>query len=137
MTTAPDPYCHPSTLINIPQIQLYDFEQHLNNNTACIIDVREPKELQETGRIPNSVNIPLGEVREAFELSPAQFQQKYKYSKPSPDKTLVLTCRSGKRSQIACEVLHKQGYERVINYCEGWLGWEQKLKQEQQEQQKQ
>ncbi|KAL1465172.1 hypothetical protein WDU94_004762 [Cyamophila willieti] len=134
MTTPHNQFCHPSTHINnIPQIQLDDFEKHLKNKT-CVIDVREPGELQETGIIPNSVNIPLGEVRDAFELSPEQFERKYKCSKPSPDQTVVFTCRSGKRSHVACELLHKQGYERVINYCDGWLGWEEKLKQDQQEQ---
>lgn len=30
----------------------------INNNCVYIIDVREPSELQKTGCIPNSVNIP-------------------------------------------------------------------------------
>lgn len=115
--------------LNIPHIQLYDFEQHLKNNTY-IIDVREPKELQETGQIPNSVNIPLGEVEQAFQLPPNEFERKYKVSKPNQSHTVVLSCRSGKRSLVACEKLTKLGYDKVINFSEGWLGWEEKLKKQ-------
>lgn len=118
-----------STLV-VPQIQRLDLERYIQNKT-CIIDVREHKELQETGVIPNSVNIPLGEIEQAFQLPKDVFQKKYKCVKPDINDILVFTCRSGKRSYIACEKLHSLGFKGVINYSGGWLDWEEKLKQQQ------
>lgn len=118
--------------LNIPQIKMYDFEKHLKNKTV-VIDVREPHELQQIGQIPDTFNIPLGEVDQAFQLPADVFERKYNFSKPAPDQSLVLTCRSGRRSNIACEILTKLGYDNVMNFSEGWLGWEEKLKQQQQQ----
>lgn len=39
-------------------VNFADVREATKNNTVYIIDVREPHELQETGEIPNSLNIP-------------------------------------------------------------------------------
>jgi len=64
---------------------------------AMVLDVREPNE-RESGAIPGSINIPLGELRGRLgEL---------------PKGTLILAhCASGQRSYNACRVLTQNGYQ--------------------------
>ena len=59
-----------------------------------MIDVRNPDELSGDGEIPGSFNIPLPEIEKAFNLSPAEFLEKYKLEIPEKDvKNVVLSCR--------------------------------------------
>ena len=70
---------------------------------ATVIDVRTAEEMAE-GMLPNAVPIPHAEIVSgvaALELS--------------ADATLVLYCRSGRRSGLATAALQKAGYTRVIN----------------------
>ena len=39
------------------------------------------------------------------------------------DKTIYVICRSGKRSMSACEILHSQGFEKLVNVAGGTLAW--------------
>ncbi|MDO4301201.1 MAG: rhodanese-like domain-containing protein [Clostridia bacterium] len=75
-----------------------------------IIDVREEDELIE-GYIENSVLIPLDTIRDNAE----------KILKNKNDKILVY-CRSGRRSAIACEVLDELGYTDVYDFG-GIIDW--------------
>jgi len=45
---------------------------------------------------------------------------------PTPDKTipLVVHCKSGYRSMIACSLLRKAGYDAVTNLIGGFEAWE-------------
>ena len=66
----------------------------LREGTAILVDVRNPNELQEDGKIPGSYNIALPELSEAFQLSDAEFKEKYGLDLPSKDnENLILTCR--------------------------------------------
>lgn len=49
-----------SAQINLEELTVdYDYvKQATANNSTLIIDVREPREIVEHGKIPNSVNIP-------------------------------------------------------------------------------
>lgn len=76
--------------------------QHLANG-ALIIDVRSPEEFQ-SGRVPNAINIPLGELREQL---PAQVKDK--------NQVLLLHCLSGGRSGIAQQQARAMGYANTFN----------------------
>ncbi|EFA03724.2 rhodanese domain-containing protein CG4456 [Tribolium castaneum] len=96
---------------------------------TLLIDVREPHELQETGVIPDSINIPLGEVEKVLKDMPSeQFQKTYKKAKPDSSTPLIFSCRSGKRSALASEIATKLGFKDIKNYSGGWLEWEEKSK---------
>ena len=75
-----------------------------------ILDVRDPDELDE-GYIDGSVLIPLDEVA-----------QKAESLLPDKDKTLLVYCRSGKRSKDAAEILDNLGYKNVYDFG-GILDW--------------
>ncbi|KAK4881118.1 hypothetical protein RN001_004437 [Aquatica leii] len=100
-----------------------------DQNSVLLVDVREPKELQETGVLPNSVNIPLGKLENALKnLSDDEFKKLYGRSKPTLDYPLVFSCKTGGRSKKASELAQKLGYTNVSNYSGGWTDWEKNMK---------
>lgn len=80
-----------------------------NDSGAFVVDVRNPPELNE-GYLTGSVNIPLGELKNRLSEIPK-------------DKKVVLYCRSGRRSQIAANLLRRNDYEQVYNVSGGFLAY--------------
>jgi rhodanese-related sulfurtransferase len=72
----------------------------LMKDGAIVIDVREPSEF-ERGHVEGSVNIPLGQIQGKAKSI------KNKYGK------VITCCRSGMRSQSACNILKSAGIEAV------------------------
>lgn len=76
-----------------------------------VIDVREPHEFHgPLGRIPEAELLPLGTVAEHAEAL-------------GGGAPLLLVCRSGKRSEIACQRLAERGCDDVTNLAGGMIGW--------------
>ncbi|XP_044268179.1 rhodanese domain-containing protein CG4456-like [Tribolium madens] len=121
-----------STNLRILSTKIASFDEVKSvkmNPKTLLIDVREPHELQETGVIPDSINIPLGEVAKVLtNMSSEQFQKTYNRSKPDSSTPIIFSCRSGKRSALAQEVATKLGFKNIKNYSGGWLEWEEKNK---------
>lgn len=61
-------------------------------------------------------SVPVGEVQAAFsnETTDEQFAKKYHHSKPNMKNQIILSCQSGKRSQIAAETLVNLGYKQSV-----------------------
>lgn len=107
-----------------------DFEEVkglLQKGIAFFVDVREPKELVNDGRIPGAVNIPLNDVGSALELSPEKFKEKYGREKPSPDNpNLIFSCRKGVRATSAMQTAHAKGYHAARFYRGSFCDWEER-----------
>ncbi len=72
-----------------------DLQSIIDSNNYVIIDVRTQEEYNE-GHLVDAVNIPYEEVGEnVFDKN----------------KTILVYCKSGKRSKIAYDTLVKQGYQ--------------------------
>jgi rhodanese-related sulfurtransferase len=105
---------------------LDDFEVVGRNDSGyCVLDVRNPDEVEATGKLsPSVVTFPLPLLEEgALSLSEADFEAKYGFAKPSPDETLVLTCAAGKRAQKAAEKCEAEGYPKLVVYTGGAREW--------------
>ncbi|KAL3309513.1 Thiosulfate:glutathione sulfurtransferase, partial [Cichlidogyrus casuarinus] len=77
-----------------------------------LIDVREPSELAQTGKIENAVNIPLGEIVSAFSLDDSSFKNKYEMEKPQKyASNVIFYCKGGVRSMKAIQNLIDMGYK--------------------------
>ena len=101
-----------SALSGATQISPAEAIQKINHERAIVIDVREDKEFND-GHILNSVHIPLGSIQDRInEL------QKYKEGQ------IIVSCRSGARSNSACGILKKQGFENIYNLKGGVLAWQ-------------
>ena len=61
--------------------------------STLVVDVRNPGELKETGKIPDSYNVPLPELGEAFNMDSATFKDKYGFQLPEKDAQIILSCK--------------------------------------------
>ncbi|KAJ8411502.1 hypothetical protein AAFF_G00163100 [Aldrovandia affinis] len=117
-------YCTVSdTDINVSHEQL---KQLLDGRAVVVIDVREPWELREYGNIPGTINVPLGQVNQALQLSPEEFKEKYGGDKPVPSDHVVFSCLAGIRSKKALDEAVNLGYSDVQHYPGGWEEWAEK-----------
>jgi len=88
---------------------------------VTLIDVRQPAELSSQDQIPGSVNIPLGHIKEAFHLSPSEWQARFSFAKPvKTDKAIVFYARGPNASSAAVEIAHTLGYTKARHYPGGW-----------------
>ncbi|KAL7033791.1 hypothetical protein ACKWTF_007723 [Chironomus riparius] len=100
-------------VIDLTKFVTYEEIKELPSYPAkMLIDVREPKELEETGRIPTSINIPLKVVTETLELSTHEFVNRFRRLKPTIWTEVIFTCRSGKRAEDACEMARNLGFKK-------------------------
>ncbi|XP_013773641.1 uncharacterized protein LOC106458657 [Limulus polyphemus] len=111
-------------------ISFEDLEALIQGGDIQLIDVREPQEINEYGTIPGSVNIPLGQVKDALLLTEDAFQNKYKVSKPQQfDANIVFFGLGPIKARAAVELAHKFGYTRSRMYRGGWEDYTQKTGQ--------
>lgn len=77
-------------------------------NGELLLDVRDKPEVEESGAFPNSVNIPLGQLRDRLEELPR-------------DGHIVAYCQKGLRGYLATRALTGQGFKSVANLKGGFL----------------
>lgn len=80
-----------------------------------LVDVRTPKEYQE-GHIEGAINIDF--------LEPPVFDERF--SKIDTTQTLMIYCRSGKRSGRSAEKLQEMGFKKIYDLEGGYLNWQEK-----------
>ncbi len=73
-----------------------------------LLDVRDADELEEFGKLPGAVNIPLAQLRDRLGELPH-------------DRRIVTYCQKGQRGYLAACALHGSGFEDVINLRGGFL----------------
>ncbi|MFZ9858746.1 MAG: rhodanese-like domain-containing protein [Roseiflexaceae bacterium] len=81
-----------------------------SDKTLLVLDVRSPEEYTQDGHVPGSVLIPLPELAMRLNEVPK-------------DRPVACFCRSGNRSQVACDMLRQQGYTNVTNVLGGIGAW--------------
>ncbi|KAH7022507.1 Rhodanese domain protein [Ilyonectria destructans] len=89
-----------------------------------IVDVREPVELFETGKIPGAINIPITTAVQSFHISDEDFQEVYGFDRPAKDVELLIYCKAGVRARAAAALARQAGWENVGEYPGSWLDWE-------------
>ncbi|XP_060527423.1 rhodanese domain-containing protein CG4456-like [Cylas formicarius] len=98
-----------------------------SKKTELIIDVREPKELEDTGKIPGSINIPLADLERELLSHSDEFLKKFGIEKPDKSAPITVHCKMGGRSLKACKLLEQMGYTNLKNYSGGWSDWKKHL----------
>ena len=101
-------------------VQTHDVLQQ--NKNAVYIDVRTQPEF-ENGHVPGAVNIPVMFPDPATRrMTPnPDFLQNVESSYPK-DKTIIVGCQMGGRSQFAAEMLDQAGFSDVSNMQGGFGG---------------
>ncbi|KAF7547784.1 hypothetical protein G7Z17_g7481 [Cylindrodendrum hubeiense] len=93
-------------------------------NNIVIVDVREPVELFETGKIPGAINIPITTAVQSFHISKSDFEELYGYERPEKDVELLFYCKAGVRARAAAALAKNAGWKNVGEYPGSWLDWE-------------
>jgi len=86
---------------------------------AHLVDVRAAEERKFVGHVPNTLHV-------AWQTGPALLKNprflRELENKLSKDSTILLLCRSGKRSAAAAEAATAAGFKNVFNVREGFEG---------------
>ena len=89
----------------------------VEENNCNLIDIREARELENTGSVENSVHISRGMMEIFLDPNSAFFQQ----GKLDQNKEMVLFCAGGLRSALAAKSLKDMGFEKV-SHVDGGFG---------------
>lgn len=84
----------------------------INHKDALVLDVRSAADFAQ-GHIINALNIPMNGFKKQIGTL-----QKHK------DRPILITCRSGSQSSMACQQLRKEGFEDVHNLRGGIMAWQ-------------
>ncbi|XP_019375779.1 PREDICTED: thiosulfate sulfurtransferase/rhodanese-like domain-containing protein 3, partial [Gavialis gangeticus] len=95
----------------------------LLKSQTIYIDVREKWEIGKFGKIPGSINIPLGEAVEALRMNPEDFKEQYNQDIPAKLDHIVFSCMAGVRSKGALDIAMSLGFSRVQHYAGGFEEW--------------
>ena len=90
---------------------------------AVLVDVRSAEELKFVGQVPDSLHVAWA-TGTALQRNP-RFVRELEArlaSHGGKEATVLLLCRSGKRSALAAEAAAKAGFTRVFNVLEGFEG---------------
>ena len=89
----------------------------VEDNNCNLIDIRDARELESTGKVENSVHIPRGMLEIYLDPNSALFQQ----GVLDKNKEMVLFCAGGLRSALAAKSLKDMGFKKV-SHIDGGFG---------------
>lgn len=96
-------------------ISVEELKQKMDNGeTIHLIDVREPHEYAEANM--QGKLFPLGKIQ-TMQIEDIEDLK---------DEEVIIHCRSGQRSMMACLVLDQLGFKNTYNLTGGILAWQEK-----------
>ena len=105
-------------MAQIETLSLVQAHELLNDENTVFVDIRDVRELERDGMIPNAIHAPRGMLE--FWVDPDS-----PYYKPvfGEGKRLVLYCASAWRSALATEILQKMGVPHICHLEGGFTAW--------------
>ena len=94
----------------VPKLSPPEAAEKIRSGNVLVVDVRDPHEVQQSGKIRGAVNASRGMLE--FK---ADSESQYHDPAFQKDKTLLLHCASGGRSALAGKTLQDMGYTAVFN----------------------
>ncbi len=85
-------------------------KERMRSGDVLVVDVRDPTEVQQTGRLKGAMNVSRGMLE--FRADP---ESQYHNPVFQKDRTILLHCASGGRSALAGKTLQDMGYTAVFN----------------------
>ena len=101
----------------IKTIKANEAYQMFQENKCNLIDVRELKELELTGRVEGANHIPMGNLETLLDPN----SEIFKNGQIDKDKEIVLFCAGGIRSEMSVKSLTEKGFKN-ISHIEGGFG---------------
>ena len=107
-------------MAEIETVSLEKAQTLLDDPDTVFVDIRDVRELEREGMIPNALHAPRGMLE--FWVDPDS-----PYFKPvfGEGKRFILYCASAWRSALATETLQKMGLPRVAQLEGGFSAWKQ------------
>ncbi len=105
-------------MAKIETVSLEQAQELLSDSDTVFVDIRDVRELEREGMIPNALHAPRGMLE--FWVDPDS-----PYYKPifGEGKRLVLYCASAWRSALATETLQRMGVPNVSHLDGGFSSW--------------
>jgi rhodanese-related sulfurtransferase len=94
----------------VPRITPTQAKQMMAHAETLVIDVRDPPEVEASGKVAGAVNVSRGMLE--FRADPGSPYYDKSFNR---DKVLFLYCASGGRAALGGKALKEMGYERVYN----------------------
>jgi rhodanese-related sulfurtransferase len=94
----------------VPRVPPAEARQLIGRGNVLILDVRDPSEVQASGKIKGAVNVSRGMLE--FRADPESPYHDKAFQK---DKAVLVYCASGGRSALVGKTLKDFGYKQVIN----------------------
>src|SRR5215204_3955464 len=95
---------------SVPKLSPSEASEKIKAESTLILDVRDPSEVEKTGKIKGAVNVSRGMLE--FRADPESQFHDPAFQK---DKTVLLHCGSGGRAALAGKTLQDIGYTAVFN----------------------
>jgi len=102
----------------IEEIETADAIAMVNDPAVQIVDLRDPRERERTGFIPNSFHCPRGMLEFWVDPDSPYFKEVF-----AQDKKFVFHCASGWRSAISVATLQDMGFD-AAHLKDGFSDWE-------------
>jgi rhodanese-related sulfurtransferase len=94
----------------VPKLSPAEAVEKLRSPEVLVVDVRDPTEVQQTGKLKGALNVSRGMLE--FRADPESPYYNHAFNK---DKTILLHCASGGRSALAGKALREMGYTKLFN----------------------
>ena len=95
---------------SVPQVSADEVRARLGRDDVLIVDVRDPSEVQASGKVKGAVNVSRGMLE--FRADPESPSHNPAFTR---EKTVLLYCGSGGRAALAGKTLQELGYKSVFN----------------------
>ncbi|TYB89149.1 rhodanese-like domain-containing protein [Oceaniovalibus sp. ACAM 378] len=104
----------------ITTLSVADARAQIDAGTALLVDIRDPRELDREGRVPDAFHAPRGMLE--FWVDPAS---PYHKEALATEKTLILMCAGAARSALSAQTLQTMGMTNVAELEGGFKGWKE------------
>lgn len=94
-------------------------QAEITKGNVTVIDIREPEEMKQNGKIAGAINAPRGMLE--FYADPSLPYHKPEFDK---EKRIILYCASSGRSALAVKTLKEMGYTNIAHIDGGLKAWE-------------
>jgi rhodanese-related sulfurtransferase len=94
----------------VPRLSPAEVRDMIGKGNVLIVDVRDPSEVQTSGKLKDAVNVSRGMLE--FRADPESPYHDKAFQK---DKTVLVYCASGGRSALSGKTLKDFGYGQVFN----------------------
>ena len=105
-------------LAEVETLSLDDALTALEDGNHIFVDLRDPRELEREGKVPEAFHAPRGMLEFWVDSTSPYYKDIF-----GSDKHFVFYCQSGWRSALATKAVQDMGLANVKHIGEGFRGW--------------